>query len=285
MCELLGMSANVPTDIRFSFAGLARRGGETGPHADGWGITFYEGRGARAFHEPEPSARSVLAKLLRDYAIKSRIVIAHVRKANRGRVGLENTHPFSRELWGRRWTFAHNGQLKGVKKWPLTWFKPVGSTDSEYAFCWMLDRLQTRYPSLPSPARLDTAVAELCAELHGLGVFNMLLSDSRTLYAHCGKRLCYLTRCAPFGTATLIDEDWHVDFAQETRTDDVVTVIATKALTRDECWTDVERGHMLSLRDGIVRIVKAGVPKPVRIPPPCSGVGRPDGQTGQAASR
>lgn len=285
MCELLGMSANVPTDIRFSFAGLARRGGETGPHADGWGITFYEGRGARAFHEPEPSARSALAKLLRDYAIKSRIVIAHVRKANRGRVGLENTHPFSRELWGRRWTFAHNGQLKGVKKWPLTWFKPVGSTDSEYAFCWMLDRLQARYPSLPSPARLDSAVAELCAELHGLGVFNMLLSDSRTLYAHCGKRLCYLTRCAPFGTATLIDEDWHVDFAQETRTDDVVTVIATKALTRDECWTDVERGHMLSLRDGIVRIVKPGAPKPVRVPSPCSGSGRPDGQTGQAASR
>ena len=39
MCELLGMSANVPTDIRFSFAGLAQRGGNTGPHRDGWGIT------------------------------------------------------------------------------------------------------------------------------------------------------------------------------------------------------------------------------------------------------
>ena len=40
MCELLGMSANVPTDICFSFAGLMRRGGQTGPHADGWGIAF-----------------------------------------------------------------------------------------------------------------------------------------------------------------------------------------------------------------------------------------------------
>ncbi|MGL5672600.1 MAG: class II glutamine amidotransferase, partial [Plesiomonas shigelloides] len=47
MCELLGMSANVPTDICFSFTGLARRGGQTGPHKDGWGITFYEGRGFR----------------------------------------------------------------------------------------------------------------------------------------------------------------------------------------------------------------------------------------------
>jgi hypothetical protein len=36
MCELLGMSANVPTDICFSFTGLVQRGGGTGPHKDGW---------------------------------------------------------------------------------------------------------------------------------------------------------------------------------------------------------------------------------------------------------
>lgn len=47
MCELLGMSANVPTDICFSFTGLVQRGGGTGPHKDGWGITFYEGKGCR----------------------------------------------------------------------------------------------------------------------------------------------------------------------------------------------------------------------------------------------
>ncbi|MGU3537176.1 class II glutamine amidotransferase [Methylobacterium sp. A54F] len=256
MCELLGMSANVPTDIRFSFAALARRGGETGPHADGWGITFYEGRGCRSFHDPEPSAQSELAKLLRRYPIKSRIVIAHVRKANRGRVSLENTHPFTRELWGRRWTFAHNGQLKGVKRLPLNWFEPIGTTDSEHAFCWMLDQLQGRFPNLPPASTLDRAVADLSAELHGLGVFNMLLSDSRTLYAHCGKRLCYLTRCAPFGTATLVDEDWRVDFAQETTERDVVTVIATQALTRDEQWTDISRGHVLTIRDGAIRLLQ-----------------------------
>lgn len=256
MCELLGMSANVPTDIRFSFAGLARRGGETGPHADGWGISFYEGRSCRSFHEPEPSARSQLARLLRDMAIKSRIVVAHVRKANRGRVSLENTHPFSRELWGRRWTFAHNGQLRGVKRLPLAGFRPIGTTDSEHAFCWMLGRLQARYAALPRPETLDRAVADLAGRLHGLGVFNMLLTDSRTLYAHCGKRLCYLTRCAPFGTATLIDEDWRVDFSQETTQSDVVTVVATQALTRDERWTDIARGDVLTLRDGAIRLLR-----------------------------
>jgi len=30
MCELWGMSANLPTDISFSFAGFLHRGGRTG---------------------------------------------------------------------------------------------------------------------------------------------------------------------------------------------------------------------------------------------------------------
>ena len=65
MCELLGMSANTPTDICFSFAGLAKRGGKTGPHRDGWGIAFYEEKGCRLFHDPNPSAESELSELVK----------------------------------------------------------------------------------------------------------------------------------------------------------------------------------------------------------------------------
>ncbi|STW46148.1 glutamine amidotransferase class II [Klebsiella pneumoniae] len=83
MCELLGMSANVPTDICFSFTGLVQRGGGTGPHKDGWGITFYEGKGCRTFKDPQPSFQSPIAKLVQDYPIKSCSVVAHIRQANR----------------------------------------------------------------------------------------------------------------------------------------------------------------------------------------------------------
>ncbi len=72
MCELLGMSANVPTDICFSFTGLMQRGGRTGPHRDGWGITFYEGKGFRTFKDP---TRVVSQKLLSWFRITlSRVV-------------------------------------------------------------------------------------------------------------------------------------------------------------------------------------------------------------------
>ena len=66
MCELLGMSANVPTDICFSFTGLMQRGGNTGPHRDGWGITFYEGKGFRTFKDPNPSCKSKIAELVQN---------------------------------------------------------------------------------------------------------------------------------------------------------------------------------------------------------------------------
>ncbi len=252
MCELLGMSANVPTDIRFSFAGLAPRGGHAGPHCDGWGIAFYEGRAVRAFLDTEPCARSDMARFVGAHPIKSRTVIAHIRQANRGKVALANTHPFSRELWGRMWTFAHNGQLRGVRALPLEFYLPVGATDSERAFCWMLDQLRARHGSLPSPKEIDREIAGLCQRLARLGVFNILMSDGRTLYAFCSKKLSCLTRRAPFGKATLIDDDRKVNFVEETGPNDCVTVVATGPLTSDEEWTAIQPGTLLALRDGVV---------------------------------
>ena len=251
MFELFGMSANVPTDICFSFAGLMRRGGETGPHRDGWGVAFYEDRGCRTFHDPRASAESEIARLVRGHAIHSEIVICHIRKATHGRVCLENTHPFTRELWGRQWTFAHNGKLKGIKKRPLTFFQPVGTTDSEHAFCWLLDRLRASHPG-PNPpdASLVPRLRELCADLNDLGIFNMLLSDARHLYCHCSTNLAWLTRRAPFGAATLVDDDLTADFSRETSPDDVVTVVATKPLTRDETWTTMSPGTFATFRKG-----------------------------------
>lgn len=250
MCELLAMSANVPTDIRFSFSALSQRGGVTGKHTDGWGISFYEQNGCRSLHDPNPSAHSELAKFLKAYPIKSRLVIAHVRKANRGRVALENTHPFIREMWGQYWSFAHNGQLKGVKKRSLGHYRPVGTTDSEHAFCWLLNQLHILYPERPSDHKLQRAIAELFTSLRELGVFNALMGNGRTLYTSCSTKLCYIRRVAPFGRASLIDEDMEVDFATETSPDDKVVVIASTPLTRNETWTEITPGSTLVFRDG-----------------------------------
>src|SRR5690606_25052536 len=112
MCQLMGMNCNVPTDITFSFKGFCARGGATDEHKDGFGIAFFEGRACRTFLDSLPSASSGVADFIQNYPIKSKNVIAHIRKATVGAVCLENTHPYVREIWGRHWVFAHNGTLK-----------------------------------------------------------------------------------------------------------------------------------------------------------------------------
>ena len=243
MCELLGLSANVPTDICFSFTGLMQRGGRTGPHRDGWGITFYEGKGCRTFKDPAPSCQSRIAQLVQEYPIKSCAIVGHIRQANRGGVALENTHPFTRELWGRNWTFAHNGQLTGYEQLPVGQFWPVGQTDSERAFCWLLQQMSATFDAPPTEAVLFSTMAAWCNTLRGMGVFNMLLTDGRYLMAYCSTNLHWLTRRAPFGEAQLLDEDVTIDFRQHTSPDDVVTLLATQPLTSNEQWTKMAVGE------------------------------------------
>lgn len=253
MCELLGMSANVPTDICFSFSGLMQRGGATGPHKDGWGIVFYNGKGYREFRDDKPSCSSQVAELVKQYPIKSDIVISHIRQANSGRVALENTHPFRRELWGRHWSFAHNGQIKAVKKRPLGYYQPVGSTDSEYAFCWMLERIREQFPAPPRREKtLFQLVFRLCQALNKLGIFNILMTDSKYLFSYCSTKLAWITRKAPFGEASLTDTELTVDFMQETTPKDVVTVISTRPLTDNEQWNEMAQGELTVFKQGKV---------------------------------
>ena len=252
MCELLGMSANVPTDICFSFAGLLERGGRTGPHKDGWGITFYEGKGCRSFKDPLPSCESEIAKLVKSYPIKSKSVISHIRQANRGGISLENTHPFIREMWGRHWTYAHNGQLSNYKRALKTnMHLQVGNTDSELAFCWILDKVKEKYPQRPkNMLSVFRYIASLAKQLKSFGVFNMLLSDGVYVLAFCTSKLHWITRRAPFGKATLIDSDWIIDFQKETTPNDIVTVVATEPLTQDETWNKMESGTFVLFKEG-----------------------------------
>jgi len=252
MCELLAMSANVPTDICFSFSGLMQRGGNTGPHKDGWGITFYEGKGCRSFKDPLPSAHSPIAHLVTDYPIKSEAVICHIRQANSGAVCLENTHPFTRQMWGKNWTYAHNGQLENFQQQlPVKVHIPIGTTDSEHAFCWILDQLHYQFSDLePDDITLYSFVAKLSDRIRQLGVFNLILSNGECIFAYCSNNLHWITRRAPFGEANLIDAEVMVDFKKETTDKDVVTIIATRPLTDDEVWHKMDVGQWQLFRFG-----------------------------------
>jgi predicted glutamine amidotransferase len=253
MCQLLGMNCNLPADVTFSFSGFAQRAGHTGDHTDGWGIAFFEGSGLRHFVDHQPALHSPVAQLIRSYPIKSRDVIAHIRKATQGDVRLENCHPFVRELWGYYWVFAHNGNLKNFHPRLHGAFRPVGQTDSEQAFCWIMQELAKSHAGVPSVAELTLTLQELAADISRYGTFNFLLSNGQALWAHATSQLCYVERRHPFHQARLADDDMRIDFAQTNDPQDRIAIVVTAPLTTDENWTPFETGRVRVFVDGVLQ--------------------------------
>lgn len=286
MCQLLGMNCNTPTDITFSFRGFSQRAGVTDEHTDGWGIAFFEDaplaqtaacsasveqdsshapaakvatgqpantsaeKGLRLFIDHNAASDSPVANLVRHYPIKSRHVVAHIRKATQGVVALQNCHPFVRELWGHYWVFAHNGNLENYQPQLHSHFRPVGDTDSERAFCWLMQELSKAHAALPSVAEISRTLAELLPQIARHGTFNMLLSNGTALWAHASTHLHYLVRQHPFTRAALSDDDLEVDFATLTQVQDRVAVIATQPLTHNEQWTVIAPNTLMAFVNG-----------------------------------
>ncbi|WP_442774609.1 class II glutamine amidotransferase [Sphaerotilus montanus] len=247
MCQLLGLNANTPTDLVFSFTGFAHRAAE---HKDGFGIAFFEGPGVRLFVDHQSATVSPVAEMVRRYPIRSRHIVTHIRKATQGRVALENTHPFMRELWGRYWVFAHNGNLVDFQPKLHANFHPVGDTDSERAFCWLMQELAKNHARMPSIPDLTQTLAELAPTIARHGTFNFLLSQGEALWAHCSTKLHYVLRRHPFAAAQLQDADLTVDFADLTTPQDRVAVVVTEPLTCNEDWVALKTGELAVFVDG-----------------------------------
>ena len=263
MCELLAISARYPTTIRLSLDVLARHGGGTGPHRDGWGVAFAHDGDALVLREPEAAHESRLLACAQDHAMRSQTAIAHIRRATQGPRVLRNTQPFVRELGGRMHVFAHNGMLPGIEddpRFPTRRFQRVGDTDSEHAFCALLDRIaplweNTRLPALN--ARLGEIV-RFAAELRTLGPANFLYFDGDAVFAHGNRRndgtgvirppgLFLLCRtCSPSEDGV---ELAGVSVGHEEQQE--VALLASVPLS-DERWEPLAEGETVVLREGRV---------------------------------
>jgi glutamine amidotransferase len=194
-----------------------------------------------------------VAELIRKYPIKSRNVISHIRKATQGVVSLENCHPFVRELWGRYWVFAHNGNLENYAPRLHGSFKPVGDTDSEQAFCWLLQEMAKSHADMPSIEELTLTLQELVPQIAKFGTFNFLLSNGQALWSHASTSLWYIERKHPFATATLSDQALSINFADYATPSDRVAVVVTAPLTTNEVWTPFAPGELKLFVNGELR--------------------------------
>jgi len=262
MCELFAMSAKRPATVSFSLMQFAEHGGHSGPHKDGWGIGYYAGRDIRLIKEAEAAADSEWVRFMMDHEIETHLAIAHVRLATMGARTFANTQPFTRELAGRRHLFAHNGNLPGIfadGSFNHERFHPVGETDSEVAFCVLLQRLSALWIEPARPPTLEarlTVVSSFARELRTFGPANFLYADGEVLFAHGHRRkqtgtdtlvppgLVRLHRRCRAGEGAFASRSVSIDAMEQD-----IMLFASVPLT-DEAWEPLAEGEVIAVREG-----------------------------------
>lgn len=263
MCELFAMSTRYPSTVQMSLEEFSRHGGLSGPHKDGWGIAWYEEREVRIVKEANPAAGSACVRFIQSNPFRTTLALSHVRRATRGGVALRNCQPFVRELGGAWHSFAHNGDLPAIDDLFASQsgaFRSVGETDSELAFCTLLERLRPLWlcgqpPDLTARSKVVEAFA---AELRSLGPANFIYCDGDALFAHADRRhqddgairppgLWRLSRRCPAG-GDLASAGLHIE-ARGVEQD--VVLVASVPLT-PEGWVPMARGDILVARAGRV---------------------------------
>ena len=265
MCELFAMSSLAPATVRFSLEEFSRHGGLTGPHNDGWGIAYYEDGDVRLVKEPHAASDSACIRFIQEHPFSSSLVVSHIRKATQGAPVLRNCQPFTRELGGAMHVFAHNGNLDrpGLHQLSLGIYRPIGETDSEYAFCSLLDRLHELWLGArgvpPFEDRLGI-VADFAAEIGKLGPANFLYSDGDALFAHGNRRMqadqvirppglhVLCRRCAaqaePMTAAGLA--------LGAAGGEQQVVLFASVPLTAEAGWQALQEGELIAARTGAI---------------------------------
>jgi glutamine amidotransferase len=148
--------------------------------------------------------------------------------------------------------FAHNGDLKDYAPSLHGSFKPVGSTDSELAFCWLMQEINKSHATTPSVEELTHTLGELVPRIAKHGTFNFLLSNGQALWAHASTKLHYVLRQHPFCEVQLKDEDLSVDLAELNSPQDRQVIVVTEPLTTNEAWIAMLAGEIKVFVDGSV---------------------------------
>jgi len=242
---------------------LASRGTLAGRTHDGWGVAFYQGKDVALFREPTAAGNSPLVRFLESQGPSSTLAISHIRRATRGGVTLSNTQPFLRELGGRAHVFAHNGDLPGIEQSANLEYDrdhPVGTTDSEHAFCALLKHVRTLWGSecgVPPLHQRLAVVSQFAADLRKLGPANFFYADGDTLFAHGHRRIQASGNIAPPGLSLLsrrcmdADEPVHASGVSVAPGFQEVLLIASVPLTNGD-WRPVAEGEVLAISAGQV---------------------------------
>ncbi len=272
MGELFGISGTTEMALSLRFAGAQT---PRGYREEGWGVAALRGPAAVVLKEPAARPDAATATMLRDgRALRGEGAIAYIRRWTHS-ASLKNCHPFVRELGGREWAFAHNGNVAGVLRdadWRPRRFSPIGGTDSEFAFCALLDRITEVLPAggPPDPEVLASVLHPASVAIARHGMFNyLLLTQERLVVFSSGEYGLYVWEMEDGGAGALAlaDEDWDIRVGAAGGLG--ACVVAASNPMGAAGWRRLGRGELLVSASG--RWAAHRSPPPPRRPPRRSG--------------
>ncbi len=262
MCELFMMSSSSPASATYSMREFARHGGLTADNVDGWGLAYVEERDVRLFRSVDAAADSAYLSMVSGWEFESETVVSHIRRATQGARTLSNTQPFRREMGGRVHLFAHNGDLDWSKAREMPGrgrFRAIGETDSELAFCELLERLWPLWSEvgeIPDVEAREWVFIEFAEDMRRLGPANFVYTDGDVVLLHGHRRkngasnlieppgLHILCRSCDLGSGAL-----DLPGLVMKPTTQRVVLAASVPLT-NEAWVPLEEGKVVMIRRG-----------------------------------
>lgn len=184
MIAVIGKSDQKQTDTianelkRLALDGVVPKGVEPG-HADGWGVVVFNNGQIVLDQKSIISAAqdpSLVDMKSNPAFLDSTLLIAHLRKASVGAVDINNVHPFEKNGY----VFCHNGSIKDSDLIVLEKYDPVGTTDSERLFLWLLEKIEGQQDVQTA---LEKAI-ETFKKQFKYRALNFILTDGENIWAY-----------------------------------------------------------------------------------------------------
>jgi transglutaminase-like putative cysteine protease/predicted glutamine amidotransferase len=258
MSHLLGISFDSAASPAVTLRALSSHDATQQPA--GWGFGWYPAGGlaASVIKDPVPTQDAAMTSLLHDWdRFRGTVFLCHLKGAEKGAT-FQDIHPFARSHGGRDFLLAHSGDLQPALARALDLgepppFEPIGHTDSERAFCWLMKRIRER--GARSLAELGwPELRTLLRELDEIGTANLLISDGHDLVAYRDTdgfgAFHFVRRRPPHATTLYQNEALGVDLNHPLDLTRVMLLIASEPLGDPADWRELEPGHMLVARRG-----------------------------------
>lgn len=226
----------------------------------GWGFGWYPNDDMAASVVKDTGGRDVksLATAVSDWRrFRSTTFLCNVRGASK-RYSQQDTQPFQKNFGGRDWLFLHNGdldkeKLKNLINSEVGFLDPVGITDSELAFCYLLQQV-----GLEKVKRISDIEwpkwSSWFRNLDDLGSADIVLSDGQTTLSFHGensKGELFFWRKRPNDSSDqkVGDNSVTIDLSDPQDTYRTVFVISSSKLHGGE-WSKMSQGQLLVIKRG-----------------------------------